>query len=301
MTVDRYVIKAVFIGVISRDTIALVDAYPESNERVRASQVVHATGGPADTAAVACARQGIDVALAGAVGEDAAGEAVCSALADERVDISGIESVADAPTSQSVIVVDRCQKTRAISNLLGPSVQALGLERWAATAAWIHVDAHGWPYLAAAKQALSRAAVSVDEGNSSTGQRLDRIDLYVPTLSVLRERFGDSDVDELLTAAQLGGAVEVVTTDGENGAFGRDANGLSYRCRAFTDIDIVSTLGAGDVFHGALVAARIHGLVGDKALAYASMTAALSCRALDGQSGIPTRNEVQEHLAAPGH
>ena len=55
---------------------------------------------------------------------------------------------------------------------------------------------------------------------------------------------------------------------------------------------VVSTLGAGDVFHGALLAARVRGLDWRNACVVANRAAALSCRALDGRSAIPTWDEV---------
>jgi sugar/nucleoside kinase (ribokinase family) len=56
--------------------------------------------------------------------------------------------------------------------------------------------------------------------------------------------------------------------------------------------EVVSTLGAGDVFHGALLAAFARGLELADALAKANAAAALSCRALDGRSAIPTWEEL---------
>jgi sugar/nucleoside kinase (ribokinase family) len=54
------------------------------------------------------------------------------------------------------------------------------------------------------------------------------------------------------------------------------------------EVEIVSTLGAGDVFHGALLAGLVHDLPLREALVQANACAALSCRALDGRSAIPT-------------
>jgi len=59
----------------------------------------------------------------------------------------------------------------------------------------------------------------------------------------------------------------------------------------------VSTLGAGDVFHGALLACFVRGLELRDALRHANACAALSCRALDGRSAIPTWNELEQALA----
>jgi sugar/nucleoside kinase (ribokinase family) len=55
-------------------------------------------------------------------------------------------------------------------------------------------------------------------------------------------------------------------------------------------VDVVSTLGAGDVFHGALLAQLVRDVPLPDALANAC--AALSCRALDGRSAIPTGEEL---------
>jgi sulfofructose kinase len=60
-------------------------------------------------------------------------------------------------------------------------------------------------------------------------------------------------------------------------------------------------LGAGDVFHGALVAAVVKGLPLDQQLAFANVTAALSCRGLDGRSRIPSLAEVEAAMPANAH
>lgn len=57
-------------------------------------------------------------------------------------------------------------------------------------------------------------------------------------------------------------------------------------------VDVVSTLGAGDVFHGALLAQLVRDVPLPDALAPANACAALSCRALDGRSAIPTGEEL---------
>jgi len=54
-------------------------------------------------------------------------------------------------------------------------------------------------------------------------------------------------------------------------------------------VDPVSTLGAGDVFHGALLAGLVRELPLEEALADANAVAAASCAALDGRSAIPVR------------
>jgi sulfofructose kinase len=60
----------------------------------------------------------------------------------------------------------------------------------------------------------------------------------------------------------------------------------------------MSTLGAGDVFHGALVAQLIQGFPLQEAMLRANAVAALSCTGLDGQSEIPTTIELDTYLEA---
>jgi sugar/nucleoside kinase (ribokinase family) len=62
-------------------------------------------------------------------------------------------------------------------------------------------------------------------------------------------------------------------------------------------VTVQSTLGAGDVFHGALLAAFVRGHGLHDALVFASAAAALSCRGLDGRSAIPSPAELERALA----
>jgi sulfofructose kinase len=53
----------VCIGVITIDTIALVDKYPGEDERILADEISRAGGGPAAVAAVALSRLGVKSAI----------------------------------------------------------------------------------------------------------------------------------------------------------------------------------------------------------------------------------------------
>jgi sugar/nucleoside kinase (ribokinase family) len=81
-----------------------------------------------------------------------------------------------------------------------------------------------------------------------------------------------------------------VVTRGERGCTA-DVGGETIDVPGYP-VEAVSTLGAGDVFHGALLAALVRGLELRDALALANRCAALSCRALDGRSAIPTWEEL---------
>lgn len=276
----------VFVGVATDDTIALVDRFPGPDDRVLASELTRAGGGPAATAAVAAARLGQDVAFIGAVGDDADGERVVADLAAEGIDVRGVTWTAGHPTAASVVLVDAERATRAIVHRPGPPIE-LGdtAERLLVIADWVHVDQAGWAALRA-RPDLGKLQLSVDAGNPMEGFSPDGVALYVPTIRALRDRYGDGEPPALLAAAVDEGAATVVATDGERGAF---ALGIE---QPFVHVParrgpVHSTLGAGDVFHGALLAFVAGGHPIERCVALATEVAYHSCQGLDGRSAIP--------------
>jgi len=89
----------------------------------------------------------------------------------------------------------------------------------------------------------------------------------------------------------------VVATQGSAGSAGFSPETGLVTAPGFK-VNVTSTLGAGDVFHGALVAQMIQGHSLQAAMRRANAVAALSCRGLDGQSMIPTTTELNAYLEA---
>jgi sulfofructose kinase len=282
---DPYV---VCVGAATVDTIFAVPRHPDSEDRVVASELVRAGGGPAATAAVALARLGVSVFFVGAVGDDAAGDAVRAGLAAEGVDVSELAVVPGARSAESAILVAADGGGRTIVAFLGTlpplelSARALDLCR---DAAWTHVDHAG--YGAGAGKGFR---LSVDGGNPIEGLDVAGVALYAPTEAALRDAVGDA------RRALDAGAELIVVTHGAGGSTAYTREGEVVEAPAPV-IDPVSTLGAGDVFHGALLAELVREVPLAEALAAANACAALSCRALDGRSAIPTAAELESVLA----
>jgi sulfofructose kinase len=291
---------AVFVGALTLDAIALVDRFPEPDERQLARELTYAGGGPAATAAVAACRLGLPAAVLGAVGADAEGQQILASLRSEGVDVSGIHVVPEKRSGASVVLVDARRGTRAICTRPGPTLQlpaggpAAGL---LGQAAWVHVDHAGWEPVRAwlggldGFESAGRPRLSVDAGNSVAGLDLGDVDLFVPTVEALAREYGPQPVDELLATALRAGARVVVATRGGDGCVAAAADGTLVDVPGHA-VEVLSTLGAGDVFHGALLAAVVRGEALRDCLEYANVAAALSCRGLDGRSAIPRHGEV---------
>lgn len=281
-----------FVGVAAYDTIACVQRFPQPDERLVVDDMIVAGGGPAATAAVAAARRGASVAFVGVVGDDSAGAQIIAGLAAEGVDVSHVVTQPGIRSATSIVIVDTSRSSRAILNL--PPTPLHHADLPAATrdrlarADWIHVDQAGWATVADWwRSTEARPRLSIDAGNPIEGFSAAGIDLYVPTISALRHRFGDAEPEVLLQWALDEGAHTVVATDGRRGAHVLREGDSPFRVAA-VDGPVVSTLGAGDVFHGALLAAVARGESLADAVAEASGVAYQACQALDGRSAIPT-------------
>lgn len=294
----------VFVGAATWDAIALVARFPEPDDRVVAEEIRYAGGGPAATAAVAAARLGLPATFVGTVGDDHEGRRIVEDLQSHAVDANAVMALPQRRSGASVIVVDKGRGTRAIcTRPIPPPDLASGSPAAAAirAAAWVHVDHLGWTSVSdvlADVNAEQRPRLSVDGGNPIPGFTPAGVDLFVPTLTALTQMYGEQSPDELLDAALAAGADTVVATCGAEGAIAATAGG--ERCAAPAhQVEVVSTLGAGDVFHGALLAAILADMPLRSCLSYANVVAAISCASLDGRSAIPTHLEALACLPAP--
>ena len=287
--------EVVCLGVVTVDTVALVERYPSEDERVLAQEIVRGGGGPAAVAAVALSRLGISTAIVGTIGDDEDGAFVRNIFDREGINHEGL-SLSSSPTSGSVIVASREHSSRAISTR--QPVQQAPLNSAAKNlinhATWIHVDHVGITRLGEAGIARGQGPkISFDAGYGVEKFDASLVDLFAPTDRMMDLRHPGKSLETALRADFHENIV--VATRGSRGSAGFSKADGYVQARGFA-IDVVSTLGAGDVFHGALLAQIIQGRPLSEALHRANAVAALSCRGLDGQSAIPTTKELENFL-----
>lgn len=279
----------VCVGLATLDTVFEVQDHPARDSRIVASELTVAGGGPAATAAVTLARLGVRTFFAGAVGDDEIGARIREGLEGAGVDTSEVAVVPGARSPQSSILCDTRSASRTIIHYPGtlPAVElsASGRELCLG-AAWVHVDQGGF---GAVRELRHEVQLSVDGGNPIEGLVLDGVDLYAPTEPALQELFDGPE------AAIEAGAKRVVVTRGSEGSVALTSGGERIDVPGLR-IAPVSTLGAGDVFRGALLAQLLRQVPLRDALTVANACAALSCRALDGRSAIPTADELAASL-----
>jgi sulfofructose kinase len=271
------------VGVATVDNIVLVENYPTANQRVIALDSTRAVGGPATTAAVTLARLGIKVALVCVIGDDEEGRFIFETLKREGVDTSHVVVDSNVKTARGTIVVSKHEQSRAIMVMPHDRIpkKPLDLSQYQ----WIHVDQVGMRALK--NWGIVRggsAKLSIDIGYATEGLNPADYDLYAPSENITTD-----------TSTATRDKNIVVISQAERGSLYSDGHS-SGSVPAITS-EILSTLGAGDVFHGALVAAQVWNKEISEAVLIANTVAGLSCRGLDGQSGIPRKNELDAYLA----
>ena len=271
------------VGVATVDNIVLVDKYPAANQRVVALDSTRAVGGPATTAAVTLARLGIEVSLSCVIGDDEEGRFIFETLKNEGIDTSHVVVDANVRTARGTIVVSKSEQSRAIMVMPHDQIPKKPLDT--SKYQWIHVDQAGMRALKT--WGISRggsAKLSIDIGYATEGLNPGDYDLYAPSENITTD-----------TTSAVKDKNIVVISQGEKGSLYCD--GLSSGSVPAINAEILSTLGAGDVFHGALVATQVWNKEISEAVLIANTVAGLSCRGLDGQSGIPSKNELDAYLA----
>ncbi len=281
------------------DTIALVEKYPSEDERVLAEVIIRAGGGPAAVAAVALSRLGVKSAIVGTIGDDADGKEILRIFEQEGVDTSGI-SIGATATAGSVIVASKENNARAISTRQ-PVVQApinQAAKNLIADARWVHVDQVGIKRLDELGVTRGKGPqISFDAGYGVENFDPIIVDLFVPTDRQMALRYPGVDLAVALENDSLKAGNTVVATQGSAGSAAFSPETGLVTAPGFK-VDVTSTLGAGDVFHGALLAQVIQGYSLQDSIRRANAVAALSCRGLDGQSKIPTTTELDAYLEA---
>ena len=281
------------------DTIALVEKYPSEDERVLAEVIIRAGGGPAAVAAVALSRLGVKSAIVGTIGDDADGQEILRIFEQEGVDTSGL-SIGATSTAGSVIVASKENNARAISTRQ-PVIQApinQAAKNLIADAKWVHVDQVGIKRLDELGVTRGKGPqISFDAGYGVENFDPIIVDLFVPTDRQMALRYPGVDLAVALENDSLKAGNTVVATQGSAGSAAFSPETGLVTAPGFK-VDVTSTLGAGDVFHGALLAQVIQGYSLQDSIRRANAVAALSCRGLDGQSKIPTTTELDAYLEA---
>jgi sugar/nucleoside kinase (ribokinase family) len=293
-------------GIIVLDEVFRVEEFPQADGKVQATGFFVVNGGCAANAAVAIARLGGRVALAGPLGgpegKDDNGDRVLKALERDNVDCTFCQRIDGMATALSAIFMnargDRTIVTYRDERVAGAAPN--DPDAMVAAADAVLVDNRYPDYvLPICEAARARRLPLLLDGDRPTGEDdpLFRLATHVIfSTECLRATTGLTDLgDGLKRIAKKTGAFLAVSNGPGDIIYLQD--GALLRSPVFK-ITAVDTLGAGDAFHGGFLLALAEGQSIAEAMRFGSAVAGIKCTRLGGSAGCPTRAEVEALLAA---
>ena len=296
------------LGSLNMDISVTVPRLAGPGETVLGSAARLQPGGKGANQAVAAARLGASVRMAGCCGDDAFGGALRSALETAGVDITAVRVLAGVPSGLALITVDA---TGENSITVAPGANGLAGPPEAAAATAAPCDALVLsaeipvPVLAAALD-LARAAHVMTVLNLAPAPPdaagllkagVDWLIVNAPEAAAILGLARAGPAAAQTAAADLAGsgAGHVVITLGPDGAV-LAGPGTALAVPGFS-VDSVDSVGAGDAFVAALGVAVASGATPPEAVRLACAVGATAVTRPGAQEGLPTGADV---LAATG-
>jgi ribokinase len=291
----------VVFGSINLDLIFALPAIPRAGETLLGRQVRIEPGGKGANQAVAAARDGAAVVLAGAVGRDALATDALAMLIAAGVDLTrvarteaatGCAAIAVDPQGRNAIAVGSGANLFARADQIGDALLTprttllLQMECDAAETAALIRRARG----AGCRILLNLAPAALLDSDA-----LGMLDLLVVNETEAAWLAGQlgTEADAASLAAALG--IDVARTLGEQGA--ELATGKSTLAIPAHPVEAVDTTAAGDCFMGVLAAALDRGTRLPDAMRRAATAAALACTRPGSQGSLPLAAETDAALA----
>jgi ribokinase len=299
------------VGSLNMDLVARCELLPRAGQTIFGQDFFTAAGGKGANQAVAAARLGASVAIAGCVGNDQFGRDLVAGLRAADVH-TGAVATADRPTGTALITVDAsgantivvisganmaCDSSlvdRALADEPRPGILLLQHEIPIAANAHAIRAAHAAGWFVILNPAPARAVAS---------ELLSLIDIIAPNETEAATLTGRTIAsrDDALAAARnlvgLGARAALITLGGDGALYCDDSRAL--HCPAVA-VRAVDTTAAGDGYLGALAASLASGRSLGDSLGFASAAAGLAVTRLGAQPSLGTQTEVADFIALYG-
>ena len=282
--------RVLCVGSAVIDVVFRLDALPDRPEKLRAQDARIVGGGCAANAAVAISRLGGEALLAARLGNDEIGRMVVAGVEAEGVDCSLVRLTPGARSAFSSVYVDAAGE-RQIVSFRGEGLDdspdliegAPPLDAVLADTRWVAGNR------AALDLAKTRGIPGILDAEAPVDPTLPQVASHVAF-----SRQGLASVaagDPAAALARLDLGAWACVTDGAQGVVVRGGTHMPS-----PPVDVVDTLGAGDVWHGAFALRLAEGAEELEAVRFANAAAALKCTRPWGRQGCPTRAETDRYL-----
>jgi Sugar kinases, ribokinase family len=246
--------KGIFLGLATVDIVYYVCRYPQRNEKLKAERQLAYAGGPAANAAVAFSAFGNEASLITGLGQYPLADLARVDLADHKVRLIDSTDQPHRPPVLSAIIVDLStgERTVVYSNtdlrkLRPDTINASTLE----DADIFMIDGYYLPQAVqlAALAKTRRIPVVFDGGSWKEG-----LETLLPLVDYAICSFdfhppGCADIGSVFADLRSYGIEHIAVTRGGDSILAHTGGELHEI--PVSEVNVVDTLGAGDIFHGA--------------------------------------------------
>ena len=274
---------------------------PDGGGTVLLDDFTLAVSGAAGTAAIAASKMGLTTLAVGGVGDDLMGDWVLERLRHFRVSTSGMQRIAGARTSSSIVTTRR-DGSRPALHLRGATADFYvddDLMDEATDATVVHLGGAGLmdrmdegrnaQMLKMAKAKGATTTLDVFAGAPGDLEKIAQVlpytDYFMPSIEEAQALTGLSDMPTMAERFFDLGAGCCIFTLGASGAYFHHQNGTQFHSPAF-DIAVKCTCGCGDAFNAGMAVAICRGMESGLAVRFAQATSALNATGLGSQAGV---------------
>jgi len=272
-------------GIAVLDEVFRVEAFARADMKTRASEFLSVNGGNAANAAFATARLDATTRFAGPLGgpagEDPNGDRFLAHLARICIDRRGERAIAHYRDA-------RLADTRPHN----PAALVADVD---VVVADNRFPDFVMPICAAARGRGIPVVLDADAPEHDGVELLKMTSHVIFSAEGLRATAESDDLAAALVRMRPLTDAFLAVTNGENDVLWLDA--ATPRAMSVFKVDVVDTLGAGDVFHGAFALMLAEGRSEAEAMRFAAAAAAVKCTRFGGITGAPRRVEVEALLA----
>lgn len=305
----------VVVGSLNMDFVVSVEHLPAPGETVLGRDFQMIPGGKGANQACAAARLGsprVAVRMAGRVGYDLFADHLKASLSAAGVDVSPIHATRAQPTGVALIWVDRSGQNSIVvasgANHEFPPAEVPSLRPLFQGARFVLFQLETplqtvRAALALARQQAAQTILDPAPAQPLSTDLLALVDLLTPNETEAQillgrppTRVSPAEAPQLTSALRTLGARQVVLKLGDQGCFWDD--GFEQLHVPAFPIQVRDSTAAGDTFNAGLAVALAEGMPIHEALRFASAAAAISVTRLGAQASVPTRQEVDQFLAA---
>lgn len=287
-------IDVLVIGRSCLDYIAVVNQFPDENQKLPLEFRLTEGGGQGGTSSCCIARLGGRVAYVGKLGDDDEGGFCLKRLEDFDVATELIEIVSGGKTPVAYVFITAGSGARSIiydRNTLPKIKIDATLKKLVAQTSVALLDPEV-TYLGGQLKKVAGSSVNIIYDSERWREGIEDImntaDYFIPSSEFLAAdelQFHDMSFNQRIIKLNNMVAGNLIVTHGEKGAY-YIADDTLYHVPV-PEINAVDTVGAGDNFHAAFALALAKGFDLHQMVKFSVAVASLSCREYGGRNGVP--------------